>query len=190
MAWGRRYRRRRSFRRYRRKAERQRLVLPDVNLGATQQGSWHIWQNWRGTAGNVVSPLQPGSGGTAGTIIQEPVSQYIGRVKIDFITAPDGLRFLLVYVPASNLAFSNHATTGVADELIPIASWENSTAIPVSLYEPNQHVMGYGMVTSERKSFYFSRRRRLYSGDALMLICYNHTSQAVHVQFQASFTIQ
>lgn len=188
MAWGRRYRRRRNYRRYRRsRAERQRLVYPKATVESGKSQAWLVWRNWRSNYGSVASPLD---GTTVGEIVQEPVSQYIGRIKVDWISAPVGLRFLVVYVPATNINFSSQPQSGPAQQLIPQAAWVNPTGIPTSLYEPNQHVIGYGMVTSEKKGFYFSRVRRLYSGDQVALLTYNHTEDEIDLEVQVSFMIR
>lgn len=191
MAFGRRYTRRRSYRRRRyTRRERQRIIYPAADVANNTQATWTLWQNWRSGFGAVSSPVSPGTGGQVGAVVQEPVSQYIGKFKIDFIQAPVGLRFLVVYWPASNAAYSNMATSGTAEPLVPSAVWTNTTTVPASIYEPNQHVIGYGMITDEKKSFYFSKTRRLYSGDRVLLMCQHSTGESETVSMQASFSLR
>lgn len=191
MAFGRRYTRRRSYRRRRyTRRERQRIIYPGKTVTPSTQETWTLWQNWRSGYGAVSSPLTPGSGGQVGNIVQEPVSQYIGKFKVDFIQAPVGLRFLIVYWPASNSAYSDQATSGTANPLVPSAVWTNPTAVPASIYEPNQHVMGYGMVTDEKKSFYFAKTRRLYSGDRVLMMVHHIAEESSEVLFQVSFSLR
>lgn len=176
MAYRRRYRRRYHRRGIRK--ERQRVVLRSLSIATSTQESWVVYRN-------TVSGLDalPDTQDRWG--LQGHTGKWVGKIKIVFPPTEGPLMWLLVYVPRANSAYYNEGV-----ETVPVATFTNAGQYPVSVYEPNQHVMAMGSSTKEKFGYYIAKGRKLFSGDAIVLIVYNAGDEGVDVSPIVSYSVR
>lgn len=169
MAFRRRWRRR-YRRRFRRRAERQRVWMSTGAVSTNSQKLLVLYANEQAVGLSVADAKL--NYGTSNAIAQAFVR--VGRIKVEFMPAFEAdaqgalaigpLVFAVVYVPQQNEGF-----TGTP--LLNVPARTGVTGFPVSLYEPNQHVIMSGTVGPATGYKYYSRKVvRLRSGDYLALI--------------------